>query len=63
MAKKDELTYKRWKAMKARCYSPSYNKGYNKYQQLDLSYDAVITKKKRTSMAYTEILDYYVIKI
>ena len=183
MARKDELTYKRWKAMKARCYSPSYNNGYNKYQQLgiqvcdewkdsyekflsdmgecpegyslervnplrdycignciwieineqprnrtnsliytlngntkllkdwakefnisyttlrhrvvkqgmdletalkhsnlieykgklqsvkdwcielDLSYDAVITKKKRTSMAYTEILDYYVIKI
>ena len=33
MARKDELTYKRWKAMKARCYSPSYNNGYNKYQQ------------------------------
>lgn len=36
MARNTELTYKRWKAMKARCYAPSYNKGYNKYQALGI---------------------------
>lgn len=36
MAKNQELTYKRWKGMKSRCYSPSFNKGYNKYQALGI---------------------------
>lgn len=36
MARNDELTYKRWKGMKSRCYSPSFNNQQNKYQKLGI---------------------------
>lgn len=36
MARNEELTYKRWKAMKSRCYSPSFKGGKNKYQDLGI---------------------------
>lgn len=36
MARNNQLTYKRWKAMKARCYAPSFNNSKNKYQSLGI---------------------------
>jgi hypothetical protein len=36
MGKNKELTYKRWKGMKARCYAPSFNTEQNKYQSLGI---------------------------
>lgn len=37
MSKNKQLTYKRWKSMKARCSAPSYNTLQNKYQQLGIT--------------------------
>lgn len=36
MKKYKTQEYKIWKSMKARCYAPSYSKGYNKYQELGI---------------------------
>ena len=36
MVRNKELTYKRWKGMKSRCYAPSFNNEQNKYQSLGI---------------------------
>lgn len=36
MTRSKNLTYKRWKGMKSRCYAPSFNNTQNKYQSLGI---------------------------